>query len=531
MKPVMTSLVLGPMLRHVGERTATVWVETDRPGEVRVLGSAARTFTLHGHHYAVVEVDGLEPGSVTPYEVSLDGEPVWPLPGSAFPASTIATLGAPGPQRVAFGSCRKAPADPAAFGLDALSAYGHELSRGAQPPAVLLMIGDQVYADLPSDELKAVIRDRRSTEPQDEVADFEEYTELYRLAWAVDPAVRWLLSTVPTFMIFDDHDVRDDWNTSYAWRQEIAARPWWRQRIVGGIGAYWIYQHLGNLSPADRANDPLYQAVRGGARGGTEDGGKQLDEFAERADRDPASTRWSYTLELAGTRIVVVDSRCARLLTPDPRVRAMLDDTALEWFDAQATGGMDHLLIVSSIPYLLPPAIHHGEAWNERISGGSGRVARFGEKLRQAFDLEHWAAFDSSFRAVASAVRAVANGERGRAPATIAFLGGDVHYSYVAKVRNLPIFQLVCSPMRNPLTGVFRWANVVACRPITSGPARLVARLAGAPKPPLTWRITKAPWFDNDLATIELDGRLASVRWQTPATATTLRDCASTPLR
>ncbi|MGW1633884.1 hypothetical protein, partial [Streptomyces anthocyanicus] len=29
--------------------------------------------------------------------------------------------------------------------------------------------------------------------------------------------VRWLLSTVPSCMIFDDHDVIDDWNTSAAW--------------------------------------------------------------------------------------------------------------------------------------------------------------------------------------------------------------------------------------------------------------------------------------------------------------------------
>ena len=48
------------------------------------------------------------------------------------------------------------------------------------------------------------------------MADFEEYTRLYREAWA-DPVVRWVLSTVPVSMIFDDHDVRDDWNTSAAW--------------------------------------------------------------------------------------------------------------------------------------------------------------------------------------------------------------------------------------------------------------------------------------------------------------------------
>ena len=47
----------------------------------------------------------------------------------------------------------------------------------------------------------------------DELKDYEEYAHLYRLAWS-DPANRWLLSTLPSAMIFDDHDIRDDWNTS-----------------------------------------------------------------------------------------------------------------------------------------------------------------------------------------------------------------------------------------------------------------------------------------------------------------------------
>src|SRR3954449_5173951 len=59
----MTELVLGPLLRHVGERTATVWVETSQPCDVSVLGVTTPTFTVHGHHFAIVELADLEPGS------------------------------------------------------------------------------------------------------------------------------------------------------------------------------------------------------------------------------------------------------------------------------------------------------------------------------------------------------------------------------------------------------------------------------------------------------------------------------------
>ncbi|MGH3387824.1 MAG: alkaline phosphatase D family protein, partial [Actinomadura sp.] len=112
----MARLVLGPLLRHVGERTATVWVETDRPCEVRVLDSTAGTFTVHGHHYALVEVGGLEPGSDIPYDVVLDGERVWPEPGSGLPPSRIATIDPGGGLRVTFGSCRRSPSTDQSHG-------------------------------------------------------------------------------------------------------------------------------------------------------------------------------------------------------------------------------------------------------------------------------------------------------------------------------------------------------------------------------------------------------------------------------
>ncbi|WP_116022610.1 alkaline phosphatase D family protein [Thermomonospora umbrina] len=533
----MTELVLGPLLRHVGERTATVWVETDRPCEVGVLGATAATFTVHGHHYALVEVDGLEPGSRTPYEVLLDGRVAWPEAGAEdFPPSEIRTL-APGERvRLSFGSCRRSPDTKGVHGHDALAAFARRLAQQAgEWPTALLMIGDQVYADELGDEIRAFIHERRGpdSEPRDEVADFEEYAHLYTLAWRMDPAVRWLLSTVATYTIFDDHDVRDDWNTSHTWREQVWAMPWWRKRITGGLGSYWIYQHLGNLTPQERAADELYAAVRAvAAEGG--DAGDLVDEFAERADKDPAKSRWSYAHDFGDTRLIMIDSRCSRLLTADRR--AMLDDTELAWLDEQCRGDRDHLLIASSLPYLLPRAIHNAENWNEAVAAGAwGKAgARFGEKVRQAADLEHWAAFENSFRAVAEDVGAVARGERGRAPASVAFLSGDVHYSYLARVTapttETPISQVVCSPLRNPLAGKFRWANVVACRKGTAWLFRGLAALARVPRPPLRWRLTDGPWFENMIATIEIDGRDARVVWEAAGPGATLVRRASARL-
>ena len=99
-------LVLGPLLRYVGETEATIWVETERACEVEVLGHQARTFEVAGHHYALVVIGDLVPGTEYEYQVALDGAVRWPEPDSEFPPSVLRTADPGRPLRLAFGSCR-----------------------------------------------------------------------------------------------------------------------------------------------------------------------------------------------------------------------------------------------------------------------------------------------------------------------------------------------------------------------------------------------------------------------------------------
>ena len=92
----MTGLVLGPLLRHVDDTSACIWVETENAATVTLRAgehhAEAPTFRAHGHHYALVCVEGLEPGSRTAYTVEIDGQQVWPEAGSRFPDPQIATI-------------------------------------------------------------------------------------------------------------------------------------------------------------------------------------------------------------------------------------------------------------------------------------------------------------------------------------------------------------------------------------------------------------------------------------------------------
>ncbi|WP_457190128.1 alkaline phosphatase D family protein [Nocardioides sp. P5_E3] len=539
-------LLLGPLLRYVDETSATIWVETAAPAAVTVTRGAAsataQTFVVHGHHYALVELDGLEPGTTEAYSLAIDDDRVWPPAGSPFPDPVIATLEAGRPLHLSFGSCRTSVSHDEkgnkTHGVDALRAWALRVAgqvEAADPsdadldpdrlPDLVLFLGDQVYADETTDAMREFIESRRDIEqaPWTELKDYEEYAHLYKLAWS-DPANRWLLSTVPSAMIFDDHDIRDDWNTSMDWRREMEATSWWHGRIVSGLASYWVYQHLGNLSPAEREKDEVYAQVLAHRGDAEQDLGPFLDEFADRVDQKPQTYRWSYTRDFdTQARLVVVDSRAARKLDPDDR--ALLDDDEAAWLDEQLRGDVDHLLIGTSLPFLLARGLHHLEAFSEALAQGAWgeRGGRAGEKLRQLVDLEHWGAFQTSFQQVAQQAMEVAAGKRGRAPSTVTFLSGDVHHSYVSEARpahggpalRSTVLQAVCSPIRNPLSRNMRFATAVLSYGVAGPMGRLASKSARVPDAPLRWTYAEGPWFDNNLAFLRLAGPSLRMWWVT----------------
>jgi hypothetical protein len=466
----VAKLVLGPLLRYTGATDATIWVQADAACTVTVCGCDAPTFEVAGRHFALVHVTGLEPEETRPYEVELDGERVWPEEGSAYPPSVIRTVTDDHGLRIAFGSCRVAVPHEPPYDLtkdeddrgrehDALYALARDMAKTPTEdwPHLLVMLGDQIYADEVDPATRAWIRRRRDPDvpPGEQLANFDEYCHAYGVSWG-DPGVRWLLSTMPTAMIFDDHDVHDDWNTARSWVQKMRAKGWWDERIVGAFMSYWLFQHVGNLAPDALEDDWVFCAVRD-CEG---DAAPILREFAFDADRDTEGSRWSYCRDIGRTRLIVMDSRGGRVLRPGER--SMVDPDEWRWIVDHSQGSFDHLLYATSLPVFLGRGMHYLEAFDEAVSDGKwGSLAarRIGESLREALDLEHWPAFSDSFRRVEDLLEDVAAGRAGgAAPGSIVLLSGDVHHAYVADVSfpagsaaTAPVYQAVCSPMRNPL--------------------------------------------------------------------------------
>ena len=99
-------------------------------------------------------------------------------------------------------------------------------------------------------------------------------------------------------------------------------------------------------------------------------------------------------------------------------------------------------------------------------------------------------------------------------------LSGDVHHAYIADARpadgqppwQAPVYQAVCSPLRNPLDSNERRAIKLAMTRGAELVGRGLARAARVEDEPLTWEIADGPWFDNQVAWLDLDGRRCTFR-------------------
>lgn len=515
------------MLRYVDANSATVWLQTDADCTVEILGTRTGTFAVSGQHFALVILDGLQPDRSYEYEVHLDGVCVWPLAGEAFPPSRIQLVATEGEKRLVFGSCRitrpheppftlRGHQHPDGQGIDALRAYALELARsgGADRPDLLLMLGDQIYADQPSPTLQERITARRDRPdaPEDELADFAEFAMSYREAWS-DPPVRWLLSTVSTATIFDDHEIQAEWRISKGWIEEMYSEPWFERHIRCGLMAYWVFQHIGNLSPAELERDSLFRELVE-----CEDGGELLASRMSGAGRQRGHSRWSYSRRFGEAQLVVIDSRAGREVTEGQR--ELISAREWEWVCEQASSPARHVFLATSVPLLLAPGLHHVQAWDEALTEGAWgrRGAAFGEWLRRLTVMDHWASFQRSFRRFAVLLADLAEGDADEArPASVVVLSGDVHHCYLAEAAfagdaHAPVWQAVCSGFRKELAPQERLVIALGHSSRAGRWMQRLARLAGVSDAGIDWQVVERPAYANQIATLTHRGAHAHVR-------------------
>ena len=234
----------------------------------------------------------------------------------------------------------------------------------------------------------------------------------------------------------------------------------------------------------------------------------------------------------------MIDSRNGRILESGERM--MIGEREFEWLETQATDGLDeldHLMLASSVPWLMPPAIGDMEAVNERNTDRPGLRGRLAEKTRRAGDFEHWPAFYKSFLRLAEMIARVAKHPNG--PTTVSVLSGDVHHSYAARAEwagdsarpaGATVHQLVCSPVHNYVPLLVKPAFSLGWTRPAGTLTRWWARRRGVPPLPLSWTNTRGPLFGNTIATLQVDGRSAEVLFEQPRGSDALEEVARVPL-
>ena len=189
----------------------------------------------------------------------------------------------------------------------------------------------------------------------------------------------------------------------------------------------------------------------------------------------------------------------------------MLDAEEWDWLDEHAAGDFDHLLIGTSLPFLLAPGCTTSRPGTRRsaTAPGAGRwwsaSGPPGARPRALGGVRRVARARHGGDPQASA------GGRGAPPASIVALSGDVHHAYLAEVgfprgtgMRSNVYQATCSPFRNPLDEKERALRIA----MASGRfVEAAGPLAGVGARRVRWRFAaRGPWFDNQVATSRSTG-------------------------
>ena len=195
----------------------------------------------------------------------------------------------------------------------------------------------------------------------------------------------------------------------------------------------------------------------------------------------------------------------------------MLDPAEMAWLDEQMRGDVEHLLVGTSLPFLLPQGLHHLEAFSEALAGGAWGRAVPGSASGSARPSTSSTGAPSSTASARWPDGARGGGGRARGGAAHGHvpLRGRAPQLRVPGVpdprsdacRDDPPGGLLADPQ--PAAG----ADVRVCQP---APGRVggwsAARQAARCRSPAGLAAT-GPWFDNNLATLEVTGGGLSMRW------------------
>jgi hypothetical protein len=280
--------------------------------------------------------------------------------------------------------------------------------------------------------------------------------------------IRRVLANIPTYMIFDDHEITDDWYLNREWVKTATGKALGKHVIQNGLLAYAIFQAWGNTPEqflSGTKGDKLLQAaeqwkgVNSAARsiiakhlGIGVDHLPFKDEDKKELFHGQDVLDWHYTIKEQNYQVIVLDTRTWRsYLNNDNDQSGLISERGLyEQFKDNFWIGINYPTIVIS------PAPVIGFPIHEEVQGIKDPF----------FDPEPWVKEKPrmSFELLLTKLATLPNNTSSDKQTRIIILSGDVHYGFAARLEywgkrpfkdpttgpcNLVIAQLTSSAFKN----------------------------------------------------------------------------------
>ncbi|MFT0519361.1 alkaline phosphatase D family protein [Pseudomonas faucium] len=523
----LPKVLVGPILRRLEPQRLAIWLVGTQPLQPELIMDVAARVDCQvipvGQH-AFIHLLDIHFSQPLPCDIALEYDLL--IDGLGI-ASWAPYLLYPGQQRpnlvlrgrldqLLHGSCRK-PHHPASDGLLCADRLLLACQDPQQRPAVLLMTGDQVYADdvagpmlraihslierlglydealqgavvagsqalyrhpasyyhradlLPAQARNESLRERffggkrkpifSSSNADNHLVTFAEVLAMYLLVWSPVPwqmvslsmpaglaephqarycqelplieafaanlgQVARLMAHLPCLMIFDDHDITDDWNLSAQWEETAYGHPFSRRIIGNALLGYLLCQAWGNDPDGCQALVGQCQQL------GSQPRDALIDELLR-------FQGWQFSLP-SEPPLLVLDTRTRRWRSENDLAKP---SGLLDW---EALCELQQALLDHPSAIIVSPAPIFGVKLIETVQ----RVFSWlGYPL--LVDAENWMAHRGAAQVVLNIFR------HSRTPGHYVILSGDVHYSFVYEVlirhrqRSPHLWQVTSSGIKN----------------------------------------------------------------------------------
>ncbi|WP_330210663.1 alkaline phosphatase D family protein [Pseudomonas sp. AM4(2022)] len=541
---ILPAVITGPLLRRLEPQRLVIWLVGSRALplclRLQLPSGEALDIPLDATHCQVVPVgrhafihlidialgDALPQDEIIGYDLLIDGLGIaqWAphlLYGDATTPSFVLHSRI---HHLVHGSCRK-PHHRADEGLLCVDRLLADARTPLERPALLMMNGDQIYADdvagpmlraihglitrlglydeflegavvsdsaslyghrasyyhradlLPALDSNETLRERffggvkkpifTSSTADNHLVTFAEVIAMYLLAWSptpwtlitpeppplsaqeqqryareqvhIDqfrnglPGVARVFAHLSTLMMFDDHDITDDWNLSAQWEETAYGHPFSKRIIGNALLAYLLCQGWGNQPQVFGELLGQTQALTGQVQA------NHLDATAQDALLDALLKfqQWHYVLPTTPA-LVVLDTRTRRWRS---EFTLKQPSGLLDW---EALSELQQALLDHPSAIIVSPAPVFGVKLIETVQ----KVFSWcGFPL--LVDAENWMAHRGAAQVILNIFR------HSRTPGNYVILSGDVHYSFVYQVlirhRNggPKIWQITSSGIKN----------------------------------------------------------------------------------